>query len=160
MDFFATCPKGLESLLADELRAVGADTVRETRAGVAFGGALEIAYRACLWSRLASRILLPLARFEAVTPEALYAGAQTIKWTDHLGADDTLAVDCNAINSPIPHSHYAALKVKDAIVDQFRTALGARPSVDTEQPDLRINVQPQHIPASFIGRQNAVHNQK
>lgn len=144
MDFFATCPKGLESLLADELRAIGTDTVRETRAGVAFSGALGIAYRACLWSRLASRILLPLARFEAATPEALYAGAQTIPWTDHLGADDTLAVDCNAINSPIPHSHYAALKVKDAIVDQFRTALGARPSVDTEQPDLRINVHLHH----------------
>ena len=66
--FFATCPKGLESLLADELRALGAGTVKETRAGVAFSGDLAGAYRACLWSRLASRVLLPLARFPAPRP--------------------------------------------------------------------------------------------
>lgn len=148
MDFFATCPKGLESLLADELRALGAEGVRETRAGVAFTGVLGIAYRACLWSRLASRVLLPLARFKAPTPEALYAGVQTIVWSEHLGVDSTLAVDCSAINSPIPHSHYAALKVKDAIVDQLRSATGARPSVDTERPDIRVNVHLHHSDAT------------
>lgn len=149
VDFFAPCPKGLESLLADELRALGAEGVRETRAGVAFGGTLATAYRACLWSRLASRVLLPLARFQAPTPEALYAGARTIAWTEHLGVDSTLAVDCSAINSPIAHSHYAALKVKDAIVDQLRTASGARPSVDTETPDVRVNVHLHHSDATI-----------
>ncbi|MEK7697617.1 MAG: THUMP domain-containing protein, partial [Pseudomonadota bacterium] len=138
--FFATCPKGLESLLADELRALGAGTVKETRAGVAFSGDLASAYRACLWSRLASRVLLPLARFPAPTPEALYAGVQQIVWRDHVTPDGTLAVDCATVQSAVNHSYYAALKVKDAIVDQLRDRFGVRPSVDTERPDLRVHL--------------------
>jgi 23S rRNA (guanine2445-N2)-methyltransferase / 23S rRNA (guanine2069-N7)-methyltransferase len=138
--FFATCPKGIEPLLADELRQLGAEMVKETRAGVAFEGALAIGYRACLWSRLASRILLPLTSFPAPTPEELYAGAQTIAWKEHLAAEGTLAVDFTTSQSAITHSHYGALKVKDAIVDQLRDEFGVRPSIDTAQPDIRVNV--------------------
>lgn len=139
-DYFATCPKGVESLLADELRALGAQGVRETRAGVAFAGALATAYRACLWSRLASRILLPLAALPAPTPEALYAAVQSLAWPEHLAPEGTLAVDLSTSASAITHAHFGALKVKDAIVDQFRAAFGTRPSIDTERPDLRVNV--------------------
>lgn len=139
-DYFSTCPKGIEPLLADELRALGAAAVRETRAGVAFQGALETAYRACLWSRLASRVLLPLARFPAPSAEALYEGVQAVSWRDHLSADRTLAVDAVTSQSAIAHSHFAALKVKDAIVDQLRAAFGRRPSVDTVHPDVRVNL--------------------
>ncbi|GAB4508712.1 MAG: bifunctional 23S rRNA (guanine(2069)-N(7))-methyltransferase RlmK/23S rRNA (guanine(2445)-N(2))-methyltransferase RlmL [Sulfuricaulis sp.] len=138
--FFATCPKGIEPLLADELRQLGAEMVKETRAGVAFEGSLATGYRACLWSRLASRILLPLTSFPAPTPEALYAGVQTIAWKEHLAAEGTLAVDLTTSQSAITHSHYGALKVKDAIVDQLRDEFGVRPSVDTAQPDIRVNV--------------------
>jgi 23S rRNA (guanine2445-N2)-methyltransferase / 23S rRNA (guanine2069-N7)-methyltransferase len=138
--FFATCPKGIESLLADELRQLGAEAVKETRAGVAFEGTLTIGYRACLWSRLASRILLPLTSFPAPTPEDLYTGVQTIAWKEHLAAEGTLAVDFTTSQSAITHSHYGALKVKDAIVDQLRDEFGVRPSVDTAQPDIRVNV--------------------
>jgi 23S rRNA (guanine2445-N2)-methyltransferase / 23S rRNA (guanine2069-N7)-methyltransferase len=138
--FFATCPKGIEPLLADELRLLGAEMVKETRAGVSFEGALAIGYRACLWSRLASRILLPLTSFPAPTPEELYAGAQTIAWKEHLAAEGTLAVDFTTSQSAITHSHYGALKVKDAIVDQLRDEFGVRPSIDTAQPDIRVNV--------------------
>lgn len=138
--FFATCPKGLEGLLADELRSLGAVAVKETRAGVAFSGPLALGYRACLWSRLASRVLLPLAQFPAASPEALYAGVQTLNWDDHLGVDNTLAVDFTTSGSAITHSQYGALKVKDAIVDQLRARHGARPSVDRERPDVRVNV--------------------
>jgi 23S rRNA (guanine2069-N7)-methyltransferase / 23S rRNA (guanine2445-N2)-methyltransferase len=138
--FFATCPKGIESLLADELRGLGADGVKETRAGVAFTGTLATAYRACLWSRLASRILLTLARFPAASAEALYAGVQQIRWGEHLDANGTLAVDFSGTGSGITHSRFGALKVKDAVVDQLRDEFGARPSVDTERPDVRINV--------------------
>ncbi|MFL6712847.1 MAG: bifunctional 23S rRNA (guanine(2069)-N(7))-methyltransferase RlmK/23S rRNA (guanine(2445)-N(2))-methyltransferase RlmL [Sulfurifustis sp.] len=138
--FFATCPKGIESLLLEELRALGADAVRETRAGVSFEGALADAYRACLWSRLASRVLLPLARFAAPTAEALYEGVRSIRWDEHLRADRTLAVDSTVSQSSINHSHFAALKVKDAIVDQLRDTRGQRPSVDTERPDVRVNL--------------------
>jgi 23S rRNA (guanine2445-N2)-methyltransferase / 23S rRNA (guanine2069-N7)-methyltransferase len=140
LKFFATCPKGIEPLLADELRALTAEGVRETRAGVAFEGALATAYRACLWSRLANRILLPLKSFPAPSPEALYEGVQTIAWKEHLAPEGTLAVDFTASQSAITHSHYGALKVKDAIVDQLRDEFGARPSVDTAQPDIRVNV--------------------
>lgn len=138
--FFATCPKGIESLLADELRQLGAEMVKETRAGVAFEGPPATGYRACLWSRLASRILLPLTSFPAPTPEDLYAGVKTIAWKEHLNAEGTLAVDFTTSQSAITHSHYGALKAKDAVVDQLRDEFGVRPSVDTAQPDIRINV--------------------
>jgi 23S rRNA (guanine2445-N2)-methyltransferase / 23S rRNA (guanine2069-N7)-methyltransferase len=138
--FFATCPKGIESLLADELRHLGAEMVKETRAGVAFESTLAIGYRACLWSRLASRILLPLTSFPAPTPEDLYTGIQSISWKEHLDPAGTMAVDFTTSQSAITHSHYGALKVKDAIVDQMRDEFGIRPSVDTAQPDIRVNV--------------------
>lgn len=138
--FFATTPKGIEALLAAELRRLGAASVRETRAGVAFEGDLAVAYRACLWSRLANRILLPVARFAAASPEELYAGVQTIAWDQHLSADASLAIDFTASQSRITHSHYGALKAKDAIVDQFRDRHGRRPDVQRERPALRINI--------------------
>ena len=138
--FFATTPKGMESLLAAELRRLGAASVRETRAGVAFEGDLTIAYRSCLWSRLANRILLPLSRFTAETPEALYAGVRAIDWDGHLAADASLAIDFTASQSKITHSHYGALKAKDAIVDQLRERHGCRPDVKRERPAVRINI--------------------
>ena len=137
---FATTAKGLEALLADELGACGAIGVELRRAGVAFHGALEVGYRACLWSRVASRVLLPLASFPAETPAALYSGVRTIRWSEHIGRGRTMAVDCAVSHSRITHSHFAALKTKDAIVDQLREQMGARPSVAVERPDVRINV--------------------
>lgn len=138
--FFATVPRRMEHLLVEELRRLGAVEPRESRSGVYFAGGLETALRACLWSRLASRVLLPLAEFLAETPEQLYAGAAAIAWEEHLAAEGTLAVDCTLTASRLNHSHYAALKVKDAVVDRFRNRCGIRPSVAVERPDLRINV--------------------
>lgn len=129
----------MAQLLANELRALGALEVHQVQAGVAFTGPLELGYRACLWSRLASRVLLPIAHFEAPTPEALYEGVQTVRWQEHLERQGTLAVNFNSARSAITHTYYGALKVKDAIVDQFRQAHGVRPSVDLERPDVRIN---------------------
>jgi 23S rRNA (guanine2445-N2)-methyltransferase / 23S rRNA (guanine2069-N7)-methyltransferase len=137
---FASAPRGIEPLLADELRALGAGNVKETRAGVTFDGDLTLAYRVCLWSRVANRVLLPLAQFPAPTPEALYDGVRGIDWSTHLDRNGTLAVEFNAYRSAITHTHYGALKVKDAIVDQFRERTGVRPSVATNEPDIRINV--------------------
>ena len=137
---FASAPRGIEPLLADELRAFGAGDVKETRAGVTFSGDLTLAYRVCLWSRVANRVLLPLAQFPAPTPEALYDGVRGIDWAVHLDRNGTLAVEFNAYRSAITHTHYGALKVKDAIVDQFRERTGVRPSVATDEPDVRINV--------------------
>lgn len=138
--FFASAPKGLSTLLADELRALGAYDVRETAAGASFGGNLEIAYRVCLWSRIANRVLTPIAKIPAATPEQLYDGVRAVAWENHMDVRGTLAVDCTAVNSALTHTHYAALKTKDAIVDRLRDLTGERPSVDVEQPDLRINL--------------------
>lgn len=139
--WFATCPKGLEGLLAAELAALGATAVRETLAGVAFEGPADLGYRACLWSRFASRLLLPLAEFPVDGPEALYHGIRAIDWSQHLGADASFAIDAGGRAEGLVHSQYVALKAKDAIVDQFRDAGGTRPDVDLEHPDLRIDVR-------------------
>jgi len=137
---FAAAPRGTERLLAEELRALGATAVHPRIAGVEFSGDREIAYRACLWSRVASRILLPLARFPAPDGDALYAGARQVTWESHLTCDHTFAVECVASQAAIRHSGYAALRVKDAVVDQLRERTGARPSIDTETPDLRLHL--------------------
>ncbi len=137
---FATTPKHMESLMVEELRALGAKEVRETRAGASFAGSLALAYRICLWSRIANRVLLVLARFPAATPEALYAGVRTIPWHEHLEVGNTFAVALNSSQSQITHSHFGAQKVKDAIADQFRQYRGERPSVQTARPDLQFNV--------------------
>ncbi len=138
--FFAPCPLGLESLLAEELRALGAAEVRAARAGVSFAGDLEVAYRACLWSRLAARVLLRIAEVPAADTDELYASVFALPWEDHVDVDGTIAVEFTASRSPITHTKYGALKVKDAIVDRFREREGRRPNVDRDVPDLRINV--------------------
>ena len=140
-EFFVSCPRGLEYLLRDELLALGADAAHEALAGVRVEGNLELAYRACLHSRLASRVLWPLAQFEAADEEALYAGVKAIDWSAHLTAEGTLAVDAVVSRSNVRHNRFAAQRVKDAIVDQFREREDVRPSVDTERPDVRVNLR-------------------
>ena len=139
--YIATTPRGCADLLAEELCSLGVGPTRQRWGGAEFEGPLEQAYMVCLWSRLANRLLLPLAEFDAPTPEALYEGVRSIEWSAHLNAHSTLAVDCQTLRSKITHSHYAALKVKDAIVDQFRARENSRPSVDLRRPDLRINAR-------------------
>jgi len=136
---YATCPSGIASLLATELIGLGASNVRVAGAGVQFSGGLRVAYQACLWSRLANRILLPIHSGAAETPEALYATVREVDWSEHMSVSDTLAVDAFTAKSEITHSQYAALKVKDGIVDQFREELRERPNVKTFQPSLRVN---------------------
>jgi len=136
--FFATCPKGLELLLVDELRHLGAESAREKLAGVEFTASLETAYKACLWSRLANRILLRLEQFPAASPEELYAGTQKINWLQHFNVDNTFAIHCTCSQSEINHSLFAAQKIKDAIVDQFRDKTQTRPNVEKEEPNVSI----------------------
>ncbi|HAD03516.1 MAG TPA: bifunctional 23S rRNA (guanine(2069)-N(7))-methyltransferase RlmK/23S rRNA (guanine(2445)-N(2))-methyltransferase RlmL [Desulfuromonas sp.] len=139
--FFATSPLGIEGLLVDELNQLGAGEVRESRAGVRFSGALECGYRACLWSRLASRIFLQLTVFPVASADDLYAGVTAVPWEEHLTPTNTLAVDASGSASGLDHTRFAALKVKDAIVDRLRERCGERPSVALERPDLRINLR-------------------
>ena len=140
LTFFATAPRGVERVLATELRSLGAAHVREARGGVSFAGPLEAGYRACLWSRLATRVLLGLGRFPAASADELYAGVQSVDWRQHLGPEGTLAVTFTGTNETIRDTRFGAVKTKDAVVDQLRTATGKRPSVDTRRPDVRLNV--------------------
>lgn len=140
MNFFATTPKGLELLLVEELRALGAESAAEKLAGVVFTGDLSVAYKACLWSRLANRILMPLTQVPAATPEELYAGAQTIQWDEHLKPDATLHINFVTSQSNITHTLFGAQKVKDAIVDQLREKYNTRPTITRENPDVSIHI--------------------
>lgn len=139
--FFATAPKGIEDVLAGELRDLGAKNVRKARAGASFKGDLELGYRACLWLRTANRVFLVIDSFEADSAEGLYKGILNTNWSGHMSPDNTLAVDFHSEGKIIKHTHFGALKVKDAIVDQFREKYSARPSIDTTLPDIRINVR-------------------
>ncbi|MFZ1575563.1 MAG: THUMP domain-containing protein, partial [Chromatiaceae bacterium] len=137
-DFFATAPRHLESLLADELRDLGLPSVKEARGGARFSGSVADAYRACLWSRVANRVLLPLTSFPATDSDSLYAGASALPWEEHLPLRGTFAIQFDGAEGGISHSQFGALRVKDAIVDRFRARVGERPSVDRERPDLRV----------------------
>lgn len=137
--FYATAPRGVSDLLGAELRALGGHVLKEETGGVAWEGTLAQAYAACLWSRLANRILLPIAQFQAGDADQLYAGVGSVDWSEHLSADGTLAVDVSLRRSPLQHSRYAAQRIKDAVVDQLRADDGTRPSVELARPQLRIN---------------------
>ncbi len=139
--FFATCPKTIEDLLVTELTEAGAARIKETVAGARFDGTLETAYRMCLWSRFASRILLPISEFPAASPGELLDGVRSISWDEHFDVDETFAVEGSTSDSNIRHSDYAALVVKDGIADYFRAKVGRRPNVEPRDPGVRISVR-------------------
>lgn len=139
-DYFAPCATGLEPLLADELRSLRCRSVRPQRAGVMFKGTTKDAYRVCLWSRLASRVLLHIADIEAKDADELYRGVKEIVWEDHINRTGTIAVDTTGVNEGLRNTQFTNVKVKDAIVDRLREIDGRRPSVDTIDPHVKINV--------------------
>lgn len=138
-NFFATCPKNIESLVEQELISLGAQTTKQTVAGVYFTATIETAYRVCLWSRLINRVLLILQQATIESTQALYDAVYTIDWQTHIKPTATIAVDFSGHASFINHTHFGALKIKDAIVDQMRSKTNQRPTIELEQPDLRIN---------------------
>jgi len=148
--WFATCPKGLEGLLREELESLGAEAVKETVAGVNFGGVLALGYRACLWSRFATQILLPLTRFPCANVDDLYEGARMVAWADHLTPRETIAVRFSGRLAGINNTQFGAQRVKDAIVDVAREHFGVRPDVDRRDPDLRIAARVHRGQASIL----------
>lgn len=140
MRFFASCGKGLEYLLADELMQLGCVRATAAIAGVNVEGTLDDALRAVLWSRLASRILWPIAEFDCADADALYAGAVAVEWARHLSPEHSIAIDAHVSGDALTHARYAAQRVKDAIVDTLRQQTGLRPDVDVEAADVRIHL--------------------
>ena len=115
LSFLATCPVGLGTLLVDELAELGATEVRETPAGVFFTGPLAVAYRACLWSRLANRILLKLSETAVASTDDVYAAARSLRWSDHMTPRTRFAVEFRGQTNYIKNTHFGALKIKDGI---------------------------------------------
>ncbi len=137
--FLASAPRGFGDLLAQELVACGAADSRERSGDVAFTGSLEVAYRACLWSRVANRVFLDVAQFDAVDAETFLAGVTRIDWATHLRPGATLACDFTGRHPAITHTHFGALKLKDGIVDSLRASTGERPDIALERPDVRVH---------------------
>ncbi|HFP9201272.1 TPA: bifunctional 23S rRNA (guanine(2069)-N(7))-methyltransferase RlmK/23S rRNA (guanine(2445)-N(2))-methyltransferase RlmL [Raoultella ornithinolytica] len=137
---FASTARGLEELLKTELGALGAVDCQVVQGGVHFQGDTRLLYQSLMWSRLASRIMLPLGQCSVYSDLDLYLGVQAIPWTEIFTPDATFAVHFSGLNDEIRNSQYGALKVKDAIVDSFTRKNLPRPNVDRENPDLRINV--------------------
>ncbi|WP_339118450.1 bifunctional 23S rRNA (guanine(2069)-N(7))-methyltransferase RlmK/23S rRNA (guanine(2445)-N(2))-methyltransferase RlmL [Halomonas sp. BMC6] len=139
LNLLATCPKGIEGLLADELSALGAEPGKTTVAGVYFSADQATAYRVCLWSRLANRVILLLAREAMIeTAEQVRDVVARIAWSQHLAPGKTLAVDFHGRSDHIRHTRFGAQTVKDGVVDALQLAGQERPNVDTKTPDLRI----------------------
>ena len=138
--YFATCGRGIESVLVDELRVLGAARVEPGRGGVQFSGDRALLYQANLWLRTAIRVLRPILETKVASPDELYESVRSLDWSQYLTPEHTLAVDCNVRDSHITHSKYAALRVKDAICDQFVERCGRRPSVDVEEPMVGLNL--------------------
>ncbi len=131
---------GLEDVLAKELTGLGAENIVKSNRAVEFEGDTELMYKANYWCRTALHILLPISEFYIRREDDLYKKIYNIDWETYLDKKDSLAVDAVVNSSILTHSHYAALKTKDAIVDRFRDKFGIRPNVDVDTPDLRINI--------------------
>ena len=138
MKFFASVAKGCESVLREELEELGLNHLHEVSGGVGFEGELTDGWRACLWSGIAQRVLLPLAEFKAPDPETLHRESANVDWSPYLTPTLTFAVSAASRSSAITHTDFAALKVKDAIADRLRKDFGERPSVSRDDPDVHV----------------------
>ena len=141
MEFFATCPQGFEQMLADELRTLRAGHVRPLKGQVSFDGELADAYRICLWSQLASRVVAILARVGARDADELYQELSQIAWEDHLAAGTPFAIDAQGTNKQLRNTQFIAQRAKDALVDRLSSLRGARPIADPKVAGLRIVVR-------------------
>lgn len=146
-EYHAKTLKGLEHLLAGELEEIGASGVQPVNRGVNFKGSVAMLYKANLYLRTALRILVPIARFRISDEEMLYRKIKSIDWSAYMTYKNTLAVDAVTFSKLFRNNHFVELRVKDAIVDQFRERTSLRPSVDIKNAEIRINV---HIQDAFV----------
>ncbi len=137
--YFATVAKGLEETAAQELEKLGALEVRPEVTGVYFQGEQALLYRVNLWSRLVFRVLMPIFKVRCETAQKLYRSVKELDWSQYLSIEQSFAVQCTGSNLNLNHSHFTALQIKNAIVDQQRDRYGKRSNIDAKQPDLLIN---------------------
>lgn len=137
--FFATCPRGLEALLADELKLIGASAIKPTDGGVSFSGDIAVCYRANLESRIATRIMWRVASGRYATEDDLYQAAYKLDWPNWFKVSNDFMVKVTGVKCPLKSLEFATLRIKDAVCDRFRQAVGSRPYIDTREPDVRIH---------------------
>ncbi len=137
--FFATCPRGLEALLAGELRALDARDIEAAQGGVGFAGDFALCYQVNLHSRLASRVLWRVGGGEYHNEEDIYQGSLSLDWPALFDVAHTIMVKVTAHRSPVKSLEFVTLRIKDAVCDRFREAVGERPTVDTRDPGVRIH---------------------
>ena len=138
MEFYASCPEGFESALADELKRLGLSHVRRLKGRATFEGELEQGYRACLWSRLASRVFVVLGRFEAQDADELYDGAYDIAWENIVRPGATIAITARGVTEQLRNTRFSALRAKDALCDRLAETTGRRANVDATDPDVHL----------------------
>jgi 23S rRNA (guanine2445-N2)-methyltransferase / 23S rRNA (guanine2069-N7)-methyltransferase len=136
----ATAPVGAASVLAEELAQFGAEDIRERSHDVKFQGTLEVGYRACLWSRTATRVYLSLGSIDATSSKSVYEAVKRIDWREHLAPGATLACDCSGGNESIRHTIYGSQLLKDAVCDNLRESTGERPNIQPERPDVLLHL--------------------
>ncbi len=139
--FLALTSPGIEVLLADEAKSLGATNVVQKPEGVYFEGDLALGYKVSLWTRFATRVLLNIGEGEADTKEQLIHSAQQIIWSEHFSPDHTFAIDFVGKSEDIRNTQFGALTVKDAVVDHFMALNDSRPSVDKTHPDIRFQAR-------------------
>jgi putative N6-adenine-specific DNA methylase len=139
INYFATVARGLEEVAAEELAQLGATNIQPEFTGVRFTGDKKLLYRVNLWSRIIFRVLVPIAQFPCHNAQQLYRNIQEIDWSDYLTPDQTFAVHCTGSNRQLNHTHFTALQVKNAIIDQQRQQFKQRSDIDPKNPDLNIN---------------------
>jgi 23S rRNA (guanine2445-N2)-methyltransferase len=137
--FFATCPRGLEKLLLGEIESLKGRQAAVVPGGVAFTGDWGACYAVNLWSRIASRVLWKISQFDYRDEKHLYEAARALDWQKYFPVERTLRVNVTAQKSPLKSLEFATLRIKDAVCDRFRDALGRRPDVDRSRPDVRIH---------------------
>ncbi len=147
--WIATAPVGAASVLTEELAAFGASDIRERSHDVKFQGTLDVGYRACLWSRAATRVLLSLGSVDATSSKNLFDAVKRMDWREHLAPGATLACECSGGNESIRHTIYGSQLLKDAVCDSLRDATGERPNIRPERPDVLLHL---HVegPAALV----------
>jgi len=140
LQYFASCPRGLESILSDELESLGAEEIKIVDGGVKFESTTEIMYRANLTSRIATRILCRVANGNYKTEDDLYNAALNVKWSNLFNVSHGIKVSTTGVKCPLKSLDFMTLRIKDAVCDQFRSQVNARPNVEIRDPDIRIHL--------------------
>ena len=140
LQYFASCPRGLESILSNELASLGAEETKIVDGGIKFESTTEIMYRANLTSRIATRILCRVANGNYKTEDDLYNAALNVKWANLFDVSHGIKVSTTGVKCPLKSLDFMTLRIKDAVCDQFRSQVNARPNVEIRDPDIRIHL--------------------